>query len=52
MPADSAWFGWTFLRRRQSAAVLLLGWGLARLSPQEDFEWLGVRPAAARAYAR
>jgi hypothetical protein len=43
---------WMLLRRRQDAAVLLLQWGLARLSAAEDFEWLGVRPTAARAYAR
>jgi hypothetical protein len=43
---------WILFRRRRDAAVLLLELGLAQLSPQEDTEWLGVRPATARAYAR
>ncbi|WIA31054.1 hypothetical protein OEZ86_001084 [Tetradesmus obliquus] len=34
------------------AAVLLLGAGLARLPAAEDWEWLGVRPAAVKAYTR
>jgi hypothetical protein len=48
----SARSSWLLLRQRKDAAVVLLDWGLARLSPQEDFEWLGLRPAAAKAYAR
>ncbi|KAF6256912.1 hypothetical protein COO60DRAFT_59082 [Scenedesmus sp. NREL 46B-D3] len=51
-PAPHAWPGWLLFRRRRDAALLLLGAGLARLAPPEDFEWLGVRPAAARACAR
>jgi hypothetical protein len=48
---QSACPSWLLLRRRD-AAVLLLGSGLARLSPPEDFEWLGVSPAAVKAFTR
>uniref|UniRef100_A0A383VZW7 Uncharacterized protein n=1 Tax=Tetradesmus obliquus TaxID=3088 RepID=A0A383VZW7_TETOB len=51
IPAGSSWPGWLLLRYRD-AALLLLGAGLARLPAAEDWEWLGVRPAAVKAYTR
>lgn len=43
---------WWLISRRKDVASQLLQTGLAEVVPHEEFEWLGYRSAAIRAYSR